>query len=208
MEQPTSRKSVAQVAAKAAAEPDAPPSSPETVLDLDESSMNGLRTYKGKFKYRVPTMGDRVDIVALKAQYLQQLTGVDNDGDNIAEALAYLNVTLSTEKNGCPQWWVDSKGGINLYDFQPLLALYAKARAYEATFLGRAPVVKLDEGADGEGPDADGDGAMGRGVQDPPVGRKVLASFGAGGSGAGDADPGGGAAEGRGDGDGDAGGSA
>jgi hypothetical protein len=192
MEQPKNRKGVAQVAAKQD-EPDGPPQSPETVLDLDEKSLNGLRQYKGKFKFRVPTMGDRVDIAALKAQYLQQLTGVDSDGDNIADALAYLNVTLDAKAdNGVPQWWLDSNGGIDLYDFQPLLALYAMARAYEATFLGRPAVGKTDEGADGEGAGDDGDGAVGGGVSDPSVGRQVLASFGEGGGGTGDADPSGG----------------
>ena len=178
MDQPLNRKSIADVADTSDDVEEEVPTSPEKVLELDESSFNGLRSYKGKFKYKVPTMGDRVDIAALKSQYLQQLTGVDRQGDNIAEALAYLNVTIDAKE--CPDWWKDSKFGIGLYDFTPLLSLYAKARAYEATFLGGRPEPATDESKDGEGRADPADGDVDGDVQDSPVGRKVLASFGKG----------------------------
>ncbi len=182
MEQPQGRKGVAAVAQENA-EPkeEGPPTSPKTVLKLDQASLNGGRKYIGNFAYKVPTMGDRIDIAVLKAQYLQSVEGVDSGPANIADALAYLNVTIDPES--APDWWKDSKGGIELYDFTPLLTLHAMARAYEATFLGGVAVAEDDDGESEDDTGADGEGDVGGDVQDPPVGRKVLASFGPGSSG-------------------------
>lgn len=192
MEQPRNRKRVADVASERE-QSDESPTSPETYLELTEESLDGRRKYHGKFKFKVPTMGDRVDIGVLKARYGQQLS-LDASPDNIAEALAYLNVTIDAE--AAPKWWKDSRGGIGLYDFQPLLALYAKARAYEATFLGGRSKPDADEGADDDGSDADAGGSVDEPLPDTPVRRKVLATLGKGGGGADTADAGGGEPEG------------
>lgn len=176
----SSRKGVAAIAAAREEAPAAASAavSPRTVLELDAPSANGRRQYKGRFEYKVPTMGGRVDISALKAQYLQQSKGVDAVGDHVAEALAYLYVTIDHEK--APQWWKDSNRGIDLYDFQPLLKLYAAARAYEATFLGDDPDAGGDDIEASVGADAHADGGVDDAVQAPPERREVLASFGQG----------------------------
>jgi hypothetical protein len=183
MQQPANRKSAAEVARSRREEPDDQDKEilPVTTLNLDVSGGNGRRTYAGKFRFKVPTMGDRIDIGALKAQYLQQLEGVDGSTDSLADALAYLNVTLDAKS--VPDWWRDSNFGIDLYDYQPLLTLYAMARAYEATFLGGSDDAAGDEGEAEGGPDGDGDGDVGDDVQPPAQRRQVLATLGKGGDG-------------------------
>lgn len=178
MEQPSRKSGTAQVAAERANEASSPVS-PETVLEVDVYGGDGARHYVGKFRFKVPTMGQRVDIAALKARYTQELQNLDRQGDNIADAIAYLNITLDAKS--APAWWTDSKGGIDLYDFQPLLSLYAKARAYEATFLGGRAKPAGDDGAPEGGADDAAGGDVGDGVQSPAERPQVLATFGKGG---------------------------
>ena len=153
--------------------------SPIATLSLDVSGGHGRR-YAGKFKFKVPTMGDRVDIAATKARYLTQVSNVEGLGDNIAEALAYLHTTIDDE--GAPDWWKSTNQGVDLYDFQPLLTLYADARAYERKFLGTDSDVGEGAGEDPEGSGDDGEGAMGGDVSPASQRRTVLADIGSGGS--------------------------
>ncbi len=187
MDQPPSRKSIGDVAEEAAKPETA--LSPHKVLELDCKSANGRRSYKGKFPYKVPTMGDRVDIATLRAQYTQQVQNVAADGVSIADMIAYLNVTLDQEK--CPDWWKESKFGIDLYDYTPIMELNDLGRAYEATFLGDGSDAGGDEGTNEDGSGADADRNVDDNVSTPPDGRQVLASFGKGGSGADPDDAGG-----------------
>lgn len=191
MEQPVSRKSAAEVGddlRKPAAEDDKA-LSPKTVLVLDEQSRDGRRKYAGNFPFTVPNMGHRVDVGRLRTQFLQEVTNVEGEAGNLSEALAYLNITL--DHDNCPQWWRDSKLGIELYDYQPLLRLYAIARAYEATFLGAPVDLVGDEDADEGGSGADGGGDVESDVQPPPERPQTLASFGPGSDGAHGSVPGG-----------------
>lgn len=180
MQQPAGRKSASQVSEDRSApkEKTAPPMSPKTILVLNEQSLDGRRKYHGKFPFKVPSMGDRVDIGVLKTKYLNEIANVEGEGYSIAESLAYLGITLNHDK--CPQWWQDSNRGIELYDFQPMLSLYAQARAYAATFLGAAPEHPRDEGADAGGSGAEGDGDVEHDVQPPSERSETLVSFGPG----------------------------
>lgn len=180
MEQPASRKSAAEVGAdlrKPAAEEDKA-LSPKTVLVLDEASRDGRRKYAGNFPFTVPNMGHRVDVGRLRTQFLQEVANVEGEAQSISEALAYLNVTL--DHDGCPQWWRDCKLGIELYDYPPLLSLYAQARAYEATFLGATIKPVDDESPDAGGSPTDGGGDVEPDVQSSPERSQTLASFGPG----------------------------
>ena len=173
---PANRKSVSATAA-AKTEQAALPTSPTTWLTLDSESRNGLRKYAGKFKYKVPSMGERVDIDVLRAQYLQHAANVTGTGQAVSEALAYLAVTIDSAS--APAWWKESKNGIELLDFAPLLSLYALGRAYEASFLGSG----TDTGASANGVGDEPDDAAGNSVESDvpatPQRRTVLASFGA-----------------------------
>ena len=180
MEQPASRKSAAQVGAELREPPaeDDKPLSPKTVLVLDQQSRDGRRKYAGNFPFTVPNMGHRVDVGRLRTQFLQEVANVEGEAQSVAEALAYLNITL--DHDTCPQWWRDSKLGIELYDYSPLLSLYAQARAYEATFLGAPAEPVDDENPDAGGPGVDGGGDVEPNVQPAPERSQTLASFGSG----------------------------
>lgn len=164
-----------------------PPLTPATLLEVDVEGRDGRRKYQGKFPYNVPTIGNFVDIAARKAQYLQELPGssVDPQGANYAEMLSYLHVTVgdtAEDDKILPAWWKDSRRGIDLYDHAPLLALYAAARAYEATFL----LGDDDQGdaaeSDGQEPEAPGDGPVVSDVQPAAERRQVIATLGEGGA--------------------------
>lgn len=170
----------------------AAPSSPTTVLELDLKVAG--RSYQGKFKYTVPTMGQRVDIGVLKAQYLDSMAGVDAHVERIADVLSYLRVTV--EHSTAPQWWQDSLNGIDLRDVSVPMELCAKARAYEATFLGWGDDPKGDKGTPDDGQDSAADGDVVDDVQAAAQRPKVLATFGKGSRGAGSADAGDGGNEG------------
>lgn len=175
------RKRAADVAG-ARMQPTVEAESPITRIEIDEQSPDGRRRYKGTFQFKVPTLGDRADIAALKARYLQQLSNVGDEGTAVAEMLSYLGVTIDVES--APEWWKKSKLGTDLYDYSPVVALYGRCRQYEATFLGPRTESRSDEGAVAERPDVAPSSNVGESVQDPPKRREVLATVGARGHGA------------------------
>jgi len=185
IEIPERKQRAADVAAERLRPEAATADSPVTQIDIDEQSPDGKRRYKGVFVFKVPTLGDRSDIAALKTRYLQQLTNVADDGQALAEMLAYLAVTIEFEK--APEWWKKSKLGMDLYDYAPVLALYGRCREYEATFLGGGPVAPSNEGATPTGAESSAPGDMGTHVPAAPKRREVVATVGARSRGAGDA---------------------
>jgi hypothetical protein len=171
--QPKSRKSAAATAAaRQQADEEEVPSSPATVLSVDFTSPQG-KHYDGKFKYKVPTLGERVDISVLKAQYLQQVDNVSMEGTQLADMLAYLAITVELN-DATPAWWKESKQGIDLYDYQPVVALYTEARSYEARFLGGDKTAGGTEESNGNGSDDAGDGNVDGSVQPTAERRKII----------------------------------
>lgn len=169
------RKRAADVAAKAAA-PSDEALSPSTTLEIDCASPDGRRRYAGSFQFKVPSLGDRIDIDVLAAKYLQQMKTAA-EGYQLARMIAYLAVTISTE--GAPEWWTKSKQGLELYDYQPVVELYARAVAYEARFCG-GPAVDAGDRDEAEGEPAAADpGDVGGRVRPPAQRREVIADLGA-----------------------------
>ena len=148
--------------------------SPKTTLVLDVTAAGGKK-YEGKFQFRVPSMGDRIDIAALRSRYLQELEHVDSTGTNIADALAYLSITI--DNASAPAWWRDSNNGIDLYHYEPLFKLYALGRAYESTFLGYTVDDPATDGSDADGLHADVDGNVDGDVQPTVERSEILAEF-------------------------------
>lgn len=170
---PARKARAADVAAERA-KGDEPADSPTTTIDIDVSSPDGRRHYKGSFSYKVPTLGDRADIAVLKSRYLQQLSNVGTEGDVVAEMLAYLSITLDAAS--APEWWKTSKEGIDLYDYAPVLALYGGCREYEAKFLGGDEGDGSAAGSDAEGSEDDADRGVDEDVQPAPQRRETIAS--------------------------------
>jgi len=162
---------VTRVVAKPAAEISL---SPKTTLVLDVTAVSGKK-YEGKFQFKVPSMGDRIDIAALRSRYLQELEHVDSTGTNIADALAYLSITI--DGASAPAWWRESNNGIDLFHYEPLFKLYALGRAYESTFLGYTPDDSATDGANENGPASDADGGVDGDVQPAVERSEVLAEF-------------------------------
>jgi hypothetical protein len=135
---------------------------PITTLHIDVKGTRGKR-YVGDFTFKVPTLGDQVEMARIKTTYLPQGGAADVNGALLVEQIAYLTITI---QKPTPAWYKP----FALYDATPISALYMEAIGYERRF----------HGADvkpGEAPEADSEGsedAGGSSVEDPnPVGRKV-----------------------------------
>lgn len=152
-----------------------------TTIEIDTMTPHG-KPYKGVFTYHVPTLGDRIDISRMRAEYLGQtkIVDIDDEGVGLADMLAYLHATIEDRETD-PVWWKESKRGVDLYDYAPILALYAAARAYEATFLGGSTDSGDDKTEDGETPVATDSGSVERDVQSSPERRTLIEIDGKGG---------------------------
>ena len=153
---------------------------PDTVLELEEIDCGG-RLYSGAFRFRVPTISQRVDISAKKAQYLLEIpeAAVDYEGRNLADMMAYLHITIDDkDPKATPKWWTDSERGTQLYDFKPVLSLYALARAYEARFLSGDDDLGGDETQARRRPAAADSGDVDDDVQPASERPEVIATLG------------------------------
>lgn len=116
--------------------------SPATTLHVDCIDKRGHR-YLGAFHYRVPTLGDLVEIGKMKTFYLPQGAAADDTARLLIEEICYLEVTLQKPR---PSWWEPFK----MFDPLPVHRLYAEAMSYERRFLGRAQVDGSGAGAGSE----------------------------------------------------------
>lgn len=181
--EPSNRKRMGEIVDSHVTEDEKKELPPVTTIKID--AVTPLKKhYKGTFTYHVPTLGDRVDISRMRAEYLGQTKVVeDDDGVNLAEMLAYLHTTIE-DKDTNPEWWTGSKRGIDLYDYSPIVTLYAAARAYEATFLGGTTDVTDSQEEDGGEPGAVDPGDLERDVPPSPERRTIVEIDGKGGVGA------------------------
>jgi hypothetical protein len=181
------RKSLAaaQAAVKRPTEEKSKGKSPEGYIEIDATDESG-RHFAGRFKYRVPTLSQIVEIGRLKAMLAagQNLLLADTSAGALVEMMSYLEITLTHDAPGTPAWWAETDHGSKLYDVTPLRALYKEARSYEDTFHGRGkgrgrPEGDSEEPADGSGDAPDGADAVEPDVQGASHGRVVLTGDGA-----------------------------
>lgn len=119
----------AQVSGKVKDEPKGDGLAPIHSFSIDVKDKRG-KTWKGKFVFRVPSLGDQVKIANFKARLLPGGAMTDPNGALIAEMMAYCQVTFTAK----PSWWQPAR----FYDPTPLIAAYKEARSYEDRFLGAA----------------------------------------------------------------------
>lgn len=131
-----------------------------TTLSIDAKDTRGKR-YKASFVYKVPTIGEQIEIGRLKAAYLPQGAAADRNAQLLVEQICYLEVSI--QKTDLPAWWKP----FELYDAAPVTALYAEAIKYERRFHRLDSEVRItpqkdqvgaedNEGSDDEAADAVG----------------------------------------------------
>lgn len=167
------RKAKAKAAEK---EPEPEEVPPIHTFHVDVTDARGQH-YRGKFTYKVPTMGDQIEIGAVKTGYLPMGCAADPQALMIAEMIAYCFVCLTET----PDWWQPHM----FYDATPLDAVYRRCRDYEDRFHGRDAVrgaghrgAQQEGEADWAGADEGGDGDVGGDVRSPTQRREVLAGDG------------------------------
>lgn len=111
---------------------------PITHIELDCVDSRGHR-YRGTFIFKVPTIGDQIEIGQMKARYLPQGSAADANAALLNEMVCFLEVTLQKPR---PEWWKP----FELYDSLPVTRVYAEALKYERRFLGRGQVDGSNEG--------------------------------------------------------------
>lgn len=127
--------------------------SPIHTFAIDVKDKRG-KTWKGKFTFRVPSLGDQVKIANMKARLLPGGAMTDPNGAFLAEMMAYCQITFSVK----PSWWQPAR----FYDPTPLIAAYKEARSYEERFLGAAVADDRDDAEeDGLGADPSDQGDVG-----------------------------------------------
>ena len=134
---------------------------PVYAFDLDVEGEHGKR-WTGSFVFRVPTVGQKIEIGHLKSTFLPngsvQGIGSETLAAGFAEMVAYLSITLTKY----PDWWKP----LDMYDPNPLAEVFKEAIEYEHRFHGRDTVDGDDQVRAGSGERSGGD--------DPTdVGRKV-----------------------------------
>jgi len=122
--------------------------SPMTTLSIDIKDTRGKR-YNASFVYKVPSIGEQIEIGRLKSAYLPQGAVADRNAQLLVEQICYLEVTI--QKNDLPAWWKP----FELYDAAPVTALYAEAIKYERRFLGVDSEVRVAPQKDQVGSEVD-----------------------------------------------------
>jgi hypothetical protein len=146
--------------------------SPVKAIDVDYTDANN-KNYRGKFVFRVPAIGDQIEIARMKAIYLPTGAAADPNGVMLVEMICYLEVTLQKPR---PEWWSPHK----FYDQGILSEVYGRCLDYEAKFLGRRPAEASDRqgttgGEENDGTTHDtGEGAVAGSVQPSRKRREVL----------------------------------
>lgn len=131
----------ARVSGKEKEEPKGDGLSPIHSFTIDVKDKRG-KAWKGKFTFRVPSLGDQIKIARMKAGLLPGGAQIDPNGALIAEMMAYCQVCFTVK----PTWWQPAR----FYDPVPLIAAYKEARSYEDRFLG-ATVADTGDDAEEDG---------------------------------------------------------
>lgn len=111
----------------------------ETWIELDCTDARGFR-YQGRFHFRVPTLGQQIEIGRMKAAYLPNGAAMDRTATLLVEQICYLHITL---QKPLPKWWTP----FEMFDATPVSTLYAEAISYEARFLGAGSNAGSNAGA-------------------------------------------------------------
>lgn len=169
---------LAELRGKAHDEEEAEEMDPSTVITMDLEDRG--RRYTGRFLYTVPTLGQSIELGALKARYLPQGSASDANAALLADVIAYLTVTIRFDKkHPKPKWW----DPMNARFVAPYSWLYGRCLEYEAQFLGnREDGAGDEEGDDGRDESGEHEAARQHGVGDevqpPPKRRETLAGDG------------------------------
>lgn len=145
----------------------------QTVIELDTVDSRGKR-YKGRFLFKVPTIGDQITMGLLKSGYLPQGAAADNNANLLAGVCCYLAVCLKFEQGFDKPEWYDP---MNAFSFDPYSELYRRCLDYENRFHGSGKDSRKDTERSGiqEGFTRSDSASVGRKIQAPPVRRETLA---------------------------------
>jgi hypothetical protein len=151
--------------------------SPVTTLSIDVTDTRGRR-YRGDFVFKVPTLGEQIQIGRLKNEFLPNGAASDPNSLALNEQICFLQVTIQKK----PDWWKP----FQFYDATPVSALYGEALKYERTFhsghAGDRSTAPDTEGAEVADADGTADQAdVGRKVPAPPKRRETLVAHSSGG---------------------------
>jgi hypothetical protein len=146
------------------------------VFEIDVQGTRGRR-YKGRFIYKVPSIGDQIKIGQMKSIYLPSGAAADQNAMLLVEQMCYLEITLQKPR---PDWYQP----LSMYDAAAMSELYRRALDYERKFHRADAERPTDQGIDNsaEGSTEDSAPAVGRKVQPPAQRRETLVDHTEGGT--------------------------
>ena len=110
--------------------------SPIFPFEVDYTTRDGEQL-KGRFVFKVPSVGLQIEIARMKAIYLPTGAMADPNGQLLVEMISYLDVTLQEK----PSWWLPHE----FYDHGVISHVYGRCLNHEAKFLGKASKSRRDE---------------------------------------------------------------
>jgi len=99
----------------------------ESTFTLKVNGSNTKQLWEGKFTYKRPTIGTQSEISKTTARLNEDLKNLDEDMQFLHRILAILKHTLIDS----PDWWKNSKYGLDLYDTNVIFEIYKTIQDFE-----------------------------------------------------------------------------
>ncbi len=99
----------------------------QTVFEIDVKGEETGQTFKGEFTYKRPTLRDKATIAINFAKLKKDAVDLNED----VALLLYMSAYLKTTIIEAPAWFLDSNGGLDLYDANVVTETYMATVKYE-----------------------------------------------------------------------------
>jgi hypothetical protein len=96
-------------------------------VKIEGKHESGVALYEGSFTYRRPNLRAKSQIAKLESKLNEDIKFLPDDVRDLHFAIAWLYYTIIDS----PDWWKKSDSGMELYDFNIILAIYAETMKFE-----------------------------------------------------------------------------
>lgn len=97
------------------------------VFEIDVKGEETGQTFRGELTYKRPTLRDKAAIAILFAKLKKDTADLNED----VALLLYMSAHLKTTIIEAPAWFLDSNGGLDLYDANVVTDIYMATMNFE-----------------------------------------------------------------------------
>lgn len=98
------------------------------LFEIDVKGEDSGQTFRGEFVYKRPSLGVKTKIDIEFAKLKKGATDLNADTNLLLYMIAFLKNTIVE----APKWFLDSNGGLDLYDAEVVTCIYLKTVEFEA----------------------------------------------------------------------------